>query len=152
MPTNYGGKQARTTWDGLPVSQEPPYGCTVVVFRRMGDDLELLMLHRKHNGAEYEGDWAWTAPSGARLPGESVDACARRELAEETGLALPIHRGVACGGPDWCVHWAEALHDAMIVPDIEHDRYEWLPPDEALRRALPERVRNDLACVIALLG
>jgi 8-oxo-dGTP pyrophosphatase MutT (NUDIX family) len=150
VPRDFGGKQARTTWDGLPVSEEPPYGCTIVVFRHADNDLQILLLHRKHNGADYEGDWAWTSPAGARMPGESVDACARRELAEEAGLVLPVHP-VACGAPDWCVHWAQAPQDATITLDVEHDRYEWLAPDDALRRSAPERVRNDLACVIALL-
>jgi 8-oxo-dGTP pyrophosphatase MutT (NUDIX family) len=150
VPSDFGGKATRTTWDGLPVSPDPPYGCSVVVFQGHGSDLQLLMLHRRHNGADYEGDWAWTSPSGARMPGEAVDACAARELAEETGMALPLHR-TDCGGEDWCVYWAEAPHDAVIVADSEHDRYEWLAPDEALRRCAPERVRNDLERVIALL-
>ena len=150
MARDYGGKGAHTTWDGLPVSQEPPYGCSIVVFRRHGDEIQLLMLHRRHNGADYEGDWAWTSPSGARLPGELVDACARRELAEETGLALPLH-ATDCGGPDWRLYWAEAPLNATIAPDDEHDRYVWTTSDEALRRCLPIRVRDNLACVIALL-
>lgn len=150
MSQGFGGRGTHTTWDGLPVSQEPPHGCTIIVVQRVGEALQLLLLHRRHNGVEYEGDWAWTSPSGARLPGESVDECARRELAEETGLALPLNR-TTCGSPDWCVYWAEARHDASIIPDDEHDRYEWLPPDEALRRSSPQRVRNDPERVIALL-
>lgn len=63
-----------------------------MVFRWVGSDLRLLLLHRKHNGSAYEGDWAWTTPSGARLPGELVHACAQRELAEETGLTLPLYQ------------------------------------------------------------
>ena len=147
---NYGGSEARTTWDGLPVNKRPPYGCSVVVFRRVDSGLHLLMLHRRHNGDDYEGDWAWTAPSGARLPGETVSACARRELAEETGLTLPIQR-TSCGRRDWRVFCAEAPHDTTITLDMEHDRYEWLTPAEALRRCLPARVCDDLACVIAQL-
>ena len=140
-----------TTWDGLPISTEQPHGCAIVVFQRAGSGLRLLLLHRAHNGSAYEGDWAWTTPSGARLPGEPVTACAQRELAEETGLTLPIHP-TTCGGPDWAVYWAEAPHDATVtLPDAEHDRYEWLAPDEALRRVAPDRVRHDLARVIALL-
>ncbi len=63
---------------------------------------------------------------------------------------LPLHP-TTCGSPDWRSYWAEAPHDATIIADVEHDRYEWLTPDEALRRCLPERVRDNLARVIALI-
>ena len=139
------------TWDGLPISADPPHGCAIVVFQRVGSGLRLLLLHRKHNGSAYEGDWAWTSPSGARLPGEPVIACAQRELAEEAGLTLQLHP-TDCGAPDWFIYWAEAPHDATVtLLDAEHDRYEWLTPGEALRRIAPDRVRHDLARVIALL-
>jgi 8-oxo-dGTP pyrophosphatase MutT (NUDIX family) len=140
----------KTTWDGLPVSPDPPYGCAIVVFRQAGARHELLLLHRAHHGLEYEGDWAWTPPSGARLPGEAPDDCARRELREETGLALPLH-ATSCGTPEWYAYWAEAPHDARIILDAEHDRYAWLPPGEAVRRCTPDAPRLALARVAALL-
>jgi 8-oxo-dGTP pyrophosphatase MutT (NUDIX family) len=139
-----------TTWDGLPVSPEPPYGCAVIVYRQGAAGRELLMLHRAHHGADYEGDWAWTPPSGARLPGEVLDDCAQRELREETGLSLPLH-ATACGTPDWYAYWAEAQHDAVIVLDAEHDRYVWMPPDEAVQRCAPDAARWALARVAAVL-
>jgi 8-oxo-dGTP pyrophosphatase MutT (NUDIX family) len=42
-------------------------------------------IWRLHNGPDYAGACAWTPPSGARLPGEPVEDCARRELRDETG-------------------------------------------------------------------
>ena len=97
----------RTTWDGLPVSAERPHGVTVVVYRWTEQGLQVLLLHRAHRGPDYEGDWAWTPPAGARLPGEPVEACARRELREEAGLVLDV-RPTACGTADWAVYVAEA--------------------------------------------
>jgi hypothetical protein len=52
-----------TTWDGLPISAEPPFGATIVVFRCPDDGLEVLMLHRAHHGPDFAGDWAWTPPA-----------------------------------------------------------------------------------------
>lgn len=51
--------------------------CSVVIFR--GD--EVLLLHRR-NGLRAD----WVLPGGRPRPGESTGACARREVAEETGL------------------------------------------------------------------
>ena len=149
MSSGFGGGDW-ATWDGLPVSSDPPHGCSVVVFRWVDEALELLLLHRRHHGPEYEGDWAWTSPSGARLPGEPIAECARRELAEETGLELPI-QPTACGTVEWHLYVAEAPLDAYIVLDIEHDRFEWLSTEEALPRISPEQVWHPLARAVALL-
>ncbi|MGH2371606.1 MAG: NUDIX domain-containing protein, partial [Chloroflexota bacterium] len=102
-----------TTWDGLPISDEVPHGATVVVFRRLTGGTEFLLLHRAHNGPAYEGDWAWTPPSGARFPGEPIAVCARRELREEAGLELDVVPA-DCGTPSWQVYVAEAPPEACV--------------------------------------
>lgn len=139
------------TWDGLPISREPPYGATIVVFRRAGDALELLMLHRAHHGPDYEGDWAWTPPAGSRLPGEPIEVCARRELLEESGLDLPLEP-TACGTAEWSVYVAEAPADAQVTLDAEHDRYVWLPCQDALPRCRPDRAAVPLQAAVRLIG
>lgn len=127
------------TWDGLPVSPEPPYGAAVVVYRRQGDGVVYLILHRAHHGPAYEGDWAWGPPAGARLPGEPVEACARRELREETGLDLPL-TAVSGPGESWQVYMAEAPAEVEVRLSPEHDRYAWLPAREAAARCRPPLV------------
>jgi 8-oxo-dGTP pyrophosphatase MutT (NUDIX family) len=129
----------RRTWDDLPVSREKPYGATVVV--RRGADV--LLLHRAHEGPKYDGDWAWTPPSGARLPGESPEECARRELREEAGLDLALYR-VPSASDDWTLWVADAAVDAEVTLDDEHDAYRWLPPDEAAALCKPDRVAAGL--------
>lgn len=80
-----------TTWDGLPVAPERPFACAIVVWRAVGGRREFLLLHRlAPGGPGFEGEWAWTPPSGARQPGEEPDEAAARELLEEIGLALPL--------------------------------------------------------------
>jgi 8-oxo-dGTP pyrophosphatase MutT (NUDIX family) len=138
----------RTTWDGLPVSDQKPFGATVAVWRRVDGRVEWLILHRKHRGPEYDGDWAWSPPAGARLPGEPLDDCARRELFEETGLELDLEP-TGCGTEEWTVYAAEASADAGIEISSEHDRFEWLPLDEASARCLPTVVASGLECVAA---
>jgi 8-oxo-dGTP pyrophosphatase MutT (NUDIX family) len=138
----------QTTWDGLPVSDAPPFGATVVVFRVSDDGLEVLMLHRAHLGPGYAGDWAWTPPAGARLPGEPVEECARRELREETGLVLPLEL-TSCGSDEWSVYLAEASSMAGVVIDAEYDRFEWLPITLATTRCTPDLARAPLVAAIA---
>lgn len=141
------------TWDGLPVAREPPYAACVVVWREGADGRELLILHRlAPGGAGYEGDWAWTPPSGARQPGEPPGAAARRELREETGLALPLRAvsGVTAPG-DLALYVAEAPSGIEIVLDDEHDAFAWLPLEEAARRCLPAEVGASLRRAAAAL-
>jgi 8-oxo-dGTP pyrophosphatase MutT (NUDIX family) len=134
----------RRTWDDRPVSRERPYGATIVV--RRGD--EVLLLHRAHEGPAYDGDWAWTPPSGARLPGESVDECARRELREETGLELDLRR-VPSEHDDWTLWIADAPQDADVRLDDEHDAFRWLPVEDAAALCKPERVAAGLLDAVA---
>jgi 8-oxo-dGTP pyrophosphatase MutT (NUDIX family) len=136
-----------TTWDGLPVARERPYACAVVVWREVDGRREFLLLHRlAPGGASYEGEWAWTPPSGARQPGETPDAAATRELEEEIGLALPLTPlPAASASEDVALFVAEAPPDAEVVLDDEHDRFLWLPLEEALPKCLPPVVASGLA-------
>jgi RimJ/RimL family protein N-acetyltransferase/8-oxo-dGTP pyrophosphatase MutT (NUDIX family) len=124
-----------TTWDGLPIAPDNPRGAGVVVRR----DGAYLLLHRHHNGPSYEGDWAWTSPSGARLPGEPILAGAERELHEEAGLSGLDLRPVDLSG-GWAVFAAAAPPLSTIVIDAEHDRYEWLSYADAVARLAPASV------------
>jgi len=129
------------TADGEPVSREPPYGVAVVVTRPDG---AVLLLHRTGRG---EREWAWGPPAGARLPGEAVEECARRELREETGLALDPNP-VGAGG-DWCVFVAEAPAEAEVRLSDEHDAHAWLPLEEAVARCRPPLVAEQLRAAVA---
>jgi RimJ/RimL family protein N-acetyltransferase len=125
-----------TTWDGLPIATDNPRGAGVVVRHPSG---VYLLLHRHHNGPGYEGDWAWTSPSGARLPGEPVLACAERELCEETRLSGLELRPVDLSG-GWAVFAATAPDTDAVAIDPEHDRFEWLPYEPAVARLAPQSV------------
>lgn len=132
-----------TTYDGQTIAREAPFGATVVVWRRGPLGAQVLLLHRAHHGPEHEGDWAWTPPSGARWPGEDPWTCARRELFEETRLALPL-APVGHGEGDWLLFIAEASIDASVTLDDEHDRFEWLDPEAAFARCAPPKVEAQL--------
>jgi 8-oxo-dGTP pyrophosphatase MutT (NUDIX family) len=102
-----------------------------------------LVLHRAHNGPEFEGDWAWTPPAGARFPGEEVQARAVRELEEETGLkGDPI--ALVIEDIEWAVFDLVVPWGVDISLDGEHDRCEWLALDDACARCLPTVVAESL--------
>lgn len=132
-----------TTYDGLPVSEEPPFGAAILVYRQGSDGLEFLILHRAHQGPDFEGDWAWTPPSGSRFPGETLETCAARELMEEVGLDLPLML-TDHGSIQWPVFAAAAPSDATVTLDAEHDRYAWLSLDAAVACCLPAVVSAPL--------
>jgi 8-oxo-dGTP pyrophosphatase MutT (NUDIX family) len=76
--------------DGAPT---PPRLAATVLLLRGGDDaLEVLLVRRTPRARFMAG--AWVFPGGAVDPGDGEDqpglrAAARRELAEEAGIALP---------------------------------------------------------------
>jgi 8-oxo-dGTP diphosphatase len=51
--------------------------CSTILFR----DESVLLIHRTYGGAD-----DWVLPGGTPREGESMAACARRELSEETGI------------------------------------------------------------------
>jgi hypothetical protein len=140
-----------TAADGTPISREPPYGVAVIVSRPGPNGREYLVLHRGHRGADYAGEWAWGPPAGARAPGEPPDACARRELLEETGLALECEP-TGCGGDEWAVYAAEAPSGAAVVLSAEHDSFAWLLLEEAAALCVPAHVGNQLRAVAVQRG
>jgi 8-oxo-dGTP pyrophosphatase MutT (NUDIX family) len=135
-------------WDGTPKARESPFGAMVVVLRRAQDRIEILLLHRRAAGPPgFDGDWAWTPPSGARRPDEAIDACARRELEEETGLRLPcapVERD-----RDWARYVTEASPEDAVVLDEEHDEHRWVFPDVALTLCRPDAVADGLRAALA---
>ena len=104
-----------------------------VVENRRG---ERLMIHR--NGR-------WDLPKGHIEPGESVEACAAREIAEETGVGAEV---VAPLCATWHAYWfpkterwelkrtrwflLRAAGDAPLVPQTEEgiERAAWCSPQE----------------------
>ena len=138
------------TWDGEPIASDEPVGSTTIVRRASADaGWEYLLLHRAHQGTGYDGDWAWTPPAGCRRPGEPVLDGARRELAEESGIAATPWPVDLTGR--W-VRWAltVSVDTPIVLVDAEHDRFEWVSPGEAAERIRPAVVAESIAKVDAI--
>jgi 8-oxo-dGTP pyrophosphatase MutT (NUDIX family) len=138
------------TWDVHPISSTPPYGAMIVVYRGSGARRVFLLLHRKHQGPDYEGPWAWGPPSGARYPEEDIDRCAERELLEETGLEGKP-RPLQGSGEDWPTYVLEAAHDTQPRLSEEHDRWCWVTAEKAISRIEPQVVRDAFRNAVRVL-
>lgn len=101
----------------------------------------------------------WQCVTGNVDPDESLEACARRELNEET--ALPLSGKDV--GEVWrytfrkdATEFEEAVFGFEAASDDvrlsgEHDAFEWAPAPEAIQRIHYEGIREGLRRVLAAL-
>ena len=96
---------------------------------------EMLLMHRRGR---------WDLPKGHIEPGEQPDVCARREVAEETGIANTETGALICKTyhaynvyGEWelkCTHWFEMVCDGSEVPVPQHEEgieeVVWVPQSE----------------------
>lgn len=125
------------------------------VYRRRGDAVEFLLLHRAP-GRCMAGTWQ---PVYGRIqPDETAWQAVVRELREETGLApielyhvdsvntfyLPENDSVQ-HSPTFAAE-VDASADVQLNP--EHTAAQWLPPDEFARRLLWPGQRREFQEII----
>ena len=118
-----------------------------VPVRTAAAGIEVLVVHR----ASY-GDW--TFPKGKCDPGEPDQACAIREVAEETGLECALEEELpstsyhdARGRPKRVRYWGLRVVGGALAFDHEVDGGRWVSPAEAEGLLTYER---DLAVLQAL--
>ncbi|KGX85212.1 NUDIX domain-containing protein [Pontibacillus litoralis] len=132
------GPNITKTWDGLEVSTVPPYGMAVIVFKIVEERILYLILRRSWK--KRNESWEWGPPGGARIPGESIEACMKRELYEETGLNLNA-KLTHIGDKSWYVYYLAIGINEKIILSKEHDDYLWVPLEEAIERCSPAIVK-----------
>jgi dihydroneopterin triphosphate diphosphatase len=129
------------------------------VLRGAGTALECLVLRRAAGG---RCPGSWEAVHGHIEAGETPVDAARRELAEETGLAPERLYNLSRVE----TFYQHRLDEVALVPVFaafvapgapvrlgpEHDRFEWLRPAEARARFAWPREARALDDAVALLG
>ena len=118
-----------------------------VVARQGPDGAQVLLVHRPR----YDD---WSFPKGKAEPGESDEACALREVEEETSLRCSLVRELPSskyedsrGRPKVVRWWLMDARDGEAAPQHEVDELRWLAPEEAARLLT---YRRDLALLGAL--
>lgn len=95
------------------------------VWRVVDGTIELLLAHRDSHGD-------WTMPKGKLDPGETLRACALREVEEETGFACTTGERLslvtytdARGRPKAVVYWTMQIERGAFVPNTEVEAVAW---------------------------
>jgi 8-oxo-dGTP diphosphatase len=113
------------------------------------DGVEVLVVHRPHYGD-------WTFPKGKCAAGESDEACAVREVEEETGLRCALEDELPStayrdshGRPKEVRYWRLRVTGGALAFDHEVDQARWVRPEDAERLLTYER---DLPVLRAAAG
>jgi 8-oxo-dGTP diphosphatase len=115
-----------------------------VVVREGCGGLEVVLVHRP----KYDD---WSLPKGKALAGESDEACALREVEEETGLRCELGRELpstsyrdSAGRPKIARYWQMHAVGGELRPLNEVGDARWLPLPAALDVLSYERDREVL--------
>jgi 8-oxo-dGTP diphosphatase len=113
-----------------------------VVWRRAPGGVEILLVHRR-------GREDWTLPKGKVEPGESDEACAVREVEEETALRCALGPEVGFvsytdqrGRPKSVRYWSMEAPAREAAPRHEVDAVRWVPLEIAARELTYPRDRE----------
>lgn len=122
----------------------------VVWRRRAGDEVEVLLVHRR-------GREDWTLPKGKVEPGEEEEACAVREVEEETSLRCALGPEIGSvsyadqrGRPKRVRYWSMEARAGEAAAQHEVDAVRWVPLGAALQELTYPRDRELLAAFARL--
>jgi predicted NUDIX family NTP pyrophosphohydrolase len=140
----------------------PRVSAGLLMFRRRGGALEVLLAHPGGPAWANKDLGAWTIPKGEIDEGEDALATARREFEEETGFRPEgafhplgsirqksgkiVHAWAFEGDADpaaihsnsFRMQWPPGSGQWETFPEV--DRVEWFSPDEARRRINPAQL------------
>jgi len=139
----------------------PSNSAGILMYKREGDRLRVLLAHPGGPFWRNRDDGAWTVPKGEARAGEASEQVARREFQEELGAAVvgpltPLG-GLRQRGGKWVeafaiegdfdvgslrsnafqLEWPPRSGTIASFPEV--DRAAWFAPAEARRKILPSQ-------------
>ena len=111
------------------------------MYRWQGDELQVLLVHPGGPFWRSKDRGAWSIPKGEYEPGEDPEAAARREFAEELGVAprgelQPLGEIRQAGGKRVVAFAVEGDLDADAIHSNQFE-FEW-PPRSGRIQTFPE--------------
>jgi predicted NUDIX family NTP pyrophosphohydrolase len=141
----------------------PKTSAALLVYRRRGDAVEVLLVHPGGPFWAKKDDGAWSLPKGEYSDGEDPLAAARREFAEELGQPAPAGETIDLGevkqaggkrvrcfavagdldvtavvSNEFELEWPPKSGQRAVFPEV--DRAEWVTVDEARTKLLGGQV------------
>jgi 8-oxo-dGTP diphosphatase len=111
----------------------------IVCRQTRSGETEIAVIHRP----AYDD---WTLPKGKIEPDETAEACALREVREETGLRCELVRPLGCtayvdrrGRDKVACYWVMEVRGGKFRPGIEVDKMLWLSVGNAIKRLTYDR-------------
>lgn len=123
-------------------AKQPKQSSGTLLYRRREGRLEVLLVHPSGN---YNRGKPWSIPKGIPDPGESLEAAARRETNEETGVvaaeltSLGSIRYASNGKQIHCFAGPAPAEASPLCASWEVDRAEFVPLDDARRCLHPDQ-------------
>jgi len=113
----------------------------VLLYKGGTDQLKVLLVHPGGPFWAKRDQGAWSIPKGVIMEGEDPERAARREFAEELGVAFdgPLHllgETVQPGGKRIIAYAGEGEIDCAVIRSNSFE-IEW-PPKSGRRRKFPE--------------
>src|SRR6478672_5988447 len=119
----------------------PKLSAGIMVYRLLHREAQVLLVHPGGPFWRNRNEGAWSIPKGELAPGESAEAAARREFAEETGMTpegnlMPLGAIRQRGGKQVEAFALEGDFDVEALR-CNHFEMEW-PPRSGTLASFPE--------------